>query len=235
MPQEGHLRIVTLDDDMDLAAPKGSAPWARAVRVHMVTMLQDATTQLQRFRRHVQLFEKERGYQQLDDVYGHPFPSMRAFCTAKAPHGLGYDPALLEAMVQETREITLGEKIAEIQKLREHGAPEGNHNAAKNKPDNTKVDTSTFVEKPGRASAYQVARLKRDRPDIAEALARGEYPSVRAAAKAAGIVADPTPLDYLHRYWRKVDPDARLRFLVEMLTPNERRALTLGFDEDPAP
>lgn len=79
---------------------------------------------------------------------------------------------------------------------------------------------------------YRIARLKRDRPDIAEALAHGEYPSVRAAAKAAGIVHDPTPLDYLHRYWRKVDPADRIRFLIEMLTPNERRALMLGFDEE---
>lgn len=85
--------------------------------------------------------------------------------------------------------------------------------------------------KRGNNVPYLRARLKRDAPETLAALDRGEYPSVRAAAKAAGIVADPTPLDYLHRYWRKVDPDDRLRFLVEMLTPNERRALTLGFEE----
>lgn len=45
---------------------------------------------------------------------------------------------------------------------------------------------------------------------------------------------EPTPLDYLHRYWRQVAPDDRLRFLVEMLTPNERRALQFGFEEDEA-
>jgi len=44
-------------------------------------------------------------------------------------------------------------------------------------------------------------------------------------------VADLTPLDYLHRYWRQVAPDDRLRFLVEMLTPNERRALQWGFED----
>ena len=43
--------------------------------------------------------------------------------------------------------------------------------------------------------------------------------------------AIPTPLDYLHRYWRQVSPEDRLRFLVEMLTPNERRALQFGFEE----
>jgi hypothetical protein len=46
-------------------------------------------------------------------------------------------------------------------------------------------------------------------------------------------VADPalTPLDYLHRYWRLVSPADRLRFLCEMLTPNERRAIQLGLED----
>jgi hypothetical protein len=47
-------------------------------------------------------------------------------------------------------------------------------------------------------------------------------------------VTDLTALDYLHRYWRQVDPNDRLRFLVEMLTPNERRALQFGFEDEEA-
>jgi hypothetical protein len=46
-----------------------------------------------------------------------------------------------------------------------------------------------------------------------------------------GAPESPTPLDYLHRYWRQVPPEDRLRFLCEMLTPNERRALQFGFEE----
>jgi hypothetical protein len=44
----------------------------------------------------------------------------------------------------------------------------------------------------GQSSEYRIARLKRDAPEIAIALARGEYPSVRAAAMAAGF-AKPSP------------------------------------------
>jgi hypothetical protein len=40
-----------------------------------------------------------------------------------------------------------------------------------------------------------VRRLKRDAPDIAEALARGEFKSARAAGIAAGIITPPTPLE----------------------------------------
>lgn len=50
---------------------------------------------------------------------------------------------------------------------------------------------------------------------------------------AGGLSTTPlTPLDCLHYYWRLVTPDDRLRFLVEMLTPNERRALQFGFEEE---
>jgi hypothetical protein len=44
----------------------------------------------------------------------------------------------------------------------------------------------------GNQAAYLVRRLKRDAPAIAEALARGEYPSARAAAIAAGLPIRPT-------------------------------------------
>ena len=39
-------------------------------------------------------------------------------------------------------------------------------------------------------------------------------------------------LDYLHRSWRQVSPDDRLRFLIEMLPPNEHRAFQVGLDEE---
>jgi hypothetical protein len=217
------MKTFSIDQAIDQDAPKGSAPWARAIRLNMTRMLKDAKTELRRFSGYVRLFETHLAYQQLDDAYGHPFPSMRAFCLAKQPHGLGYDPAMLEALVKETREITLGEKMAEIQAIRKLG--DNQHS------DSEGVPIGTPSKRGSNASTYQVARLKRDRPDIADALARGEYPSVRAAAKAAGIVHDPTPLDYLHRYWRKVSAEDRLRFLVEMLTPNERRALQRGYED----
>lgn len=49
------------------------------------------------------------------------------------------------------------------------------------------------VSRQGQSSEYRIARLKRDAPEIATALARGEYPSVRAAAMAAGFVAPSPP------------------------------------------
>jgi hypothetical protein len=135
---------------------------------------------------------------------------------------LGYDAGLLDALQTETRQMTLGEKVAEVRALQSHG---GDH-----KSEEFQSTESTL--KRGGNPFYRIARLKRDYPAIAKALAEGKYPSVYAAAKAAGLVRDLTPLDYLHRYWHQVSPDDRLRFLTEMLTPQERRALTCGIEEE---
>lgn len=67
----------------------------------------------------------------------------------------------------------------------------------------------------GRGVDYLKARLERDYPDIAAALERGEYTSVRQAAIAAGIVrrrADD-PLEALHRAWGKASAEQRAAFL----------------------
>jgi hypothetical protein len=67
----------------------------------------------------------------------------------------------------------------------------------------------------GTSADYLVRRLKRDRPDIADALARGEYRSARAAALAAGIVTVKTPLQQLQYWWRKASEDEKTAFLRE--------------------
>lgn len=215
------LSSLPLEEAGSLDAPKGSPAWALAMRVELRQMWQDGTTQLRRFQQYLTLLEQHKGYQQLDDAFGHPFPSLRAFCTAQPPHGLGYDPGMLEALQAETREMALGQKIAEVQALEKHGTnqhTDGGHSHAN--------------VHPGANTRYYIARLKRDHPEISAALAAGKFTSVRAAAKAAGFVHDPTPLTMLHRYWRQVAPDDRLRFLTEMLTPTERRALSLGLDDE---
>jgi hypothetical protein len=194
------------DDSSTLDAPQGTAPWARAMRFEIRQMWKDGTTQLQRFQRYLGLMERERGFQQLDDAFGHPFPSLRAFCLADPPHGIGFDPTVLDALVRETRAITLGELIAEVQALQVHGT---NQYSESGHDDHQVLNYGT-------SSRYHIARLKRDHPEIAEALARGEYRSVHAAAKAAGLVHDPTPLVLLLRAWRHASPEERERFLAEI-------------------
>lgn len=68
----------------------------------------------------------------------------------------------------------------------------------------------------GTDPAYLVARLKRDRPDIAERLADGEFRSVRAAAVEAGIVKVPTAFERVQKLLPKLT-DAERQQLREML------------------
>jgi hypothetical protein len=63
---------------------------------------------------------------------------------------------------------------------------------------------------------YLVARLKRDRPDIAERLANGEFRSVRAAAREAGMKVDTPPIVVLRRAWKRASPEEREAFLTEI-------------------
>lgn len=64
----------------------------------------------------------------------------------------------------------------------------------------------------GTSAVYLAAKLKRYHPEVAEQLAAGEFRSVRAAAKAAGIVHDKTPLEHLSHWWDKASDDDRTAF-----------------------
>lgn len=57
---------------------------------------------------------------------------------------------------------------------------------------------------------------RRDAPEIAAAVERGEYRSIRQAALAAGIIREPSPLDLLRRDWKKASEEERAAFLEEI-------------------
>lgn len=64
----------------------------------------------------------------------------------------------------------------------------------------------------GNAANYLTARLKRDHDDIFQRLAAGEFPSVRKAAIAAGIVKVATVLQRLLKLWEKATEAERRKF-----------------------
>ena len=216
--------IMSLDDPGDMQAPKGSPDWARAVRYELQRLARQSKASVRYFQTYLKLLEEHQGYQQLEDPEGHPFPTLGAFAVAKMPFGLGYNPEVILHIQEETRDMLLKEKLDEIRVL-QHG---GDRRSTAFQVDNCQLEKT----KGGNSARYLRSVLKREYPEIFAALERKEYRSVRAAAKAAGLVHDLTPLDYLHRYWRAVPQEERLRFLIEMLTPNERRALALGFEEE---
>ena len=56
----------------------------------------------------------------------------------------------------------------------------------------------------GNSAAYIVARLARDHPDILAAYERGEFKTPTAAARAAGIIKEKTPLQKIRALLRKL-------------------------------
>jgi hypothetical protein len=88
-----------------------------------------------------------------------------------------------------------------------NGAPIGNQNATPVwarkddaiKPDNVSVDSF------GNSKAYTLARLDRDRPELAERVRAGEL-SANAAAIEAGFRRKRTPLELLRKAALRGDP-----------------------------
>ena len=95
--------------------------------------------------------------------------------------------ARLEAGIngKEWREIPFNEAV-ELGK-KSGGAPIGNENASKNNPDTIKLVSRRGY---GTFRAYVLARLKGDRPDLAQRVIDGEL-SANAAAIEAGIRKKP--------------------------------------------
>jgi hypothetical protein len=123
-----------------------------------------------------------------------------------------HDDLMGAGSADEARELLAGCGITaktavmkDARKVREHRRP---------KKDESKGYNVTF--KRGNSADYLAGLLKRDHPEIAKGVERGEYKSIRAAAIAAGIVKVKTPLDTLRSTWAKASEEERATFLQEI-------------------
>jgi hypothetical protein len=86
--------------------------------------------------------------------------------------------ALRPELLQQLYPVATKARYESTPEADTHG---GDRRSEQFQPDYGKVETY------GNSSRYQIARLKRDHPDIAEALARGEYHSVRKPGPRAKL------------------------------------------------
>jgi hypothetical protein len=102
------------------------------------------------------------------------------------------------------------------------GAPEGNRNAAKDNGDKSENHNHCFER--GTSATYRIRKLRRDCPEAAQKLERGEFKSVAAAERwARGEEPHPprklpSPLDVLRRAWAKASAAQRRAFLKEVVS-----------------
>ena len=142
--------------------------------------------------------------------------------------GLGLDPKMVEWALAGLRSLGVAapvplDKAEQIGKLATHGGQTGNTNALSpwnktdNEGDNHNVrctNDNAEVDTRGTSTAYTLARLDRDRPDLLERVKSGEL-SAHAAAIEAGFRKRPTGIQLLRAAWRKATADERATFLAE--------------------
>ena len=95
------------------------------------------------------------------------------FCTARPPFGLGISPGTIDAIIAERKEKASVQAMARdegVEPLTGPGNPTGRnqHSETAQEPLDDKDSCSPSY---GAGAAYLVRRLKRDAPQIAEALA----------------------------------------------------------------
>jgi hypothetical protein len=146
--------------------------------------------------------EASGAWRLLHDMSGKPFTNFEAFC--ESSNGLGFKRQEIE------RRLTAQEMAADpnVKPMLKHGGLRFK-----------KQDAMSVLPSRRNNNRYSrdyiVRRLKRDRPDIAEALARGEFPSARAAAVAAGLEAGRALADARYA-WKRMSPEERKIFLAEI-------------------
>jgi hypothetical protein len=199
----GEETLTSLNAHGDLSAPPGSRPWAIAVRRELQSAIHDRESDTLTLKRFLRLMEEHEGYKALTDARGETFRSYRAFCEARHPIGLGYDPEMLQLVIDE-------------RKAAQARASTAGPLAAHGEIGNGRSRDSVSISNGKRDADYLTARIARDRPDILERMKAGEYKSVRAAAIDAGIVKVPTTLEKLNRAWEMASPDERAAFLARI-------------------
>jgi hypothetical protein len=148
----------------DRAAPKGSEAWCRWLHFELLKLLDDQEQLGDRLQVHVSAFEDTTAYQKLSDRHGRPFIDFADYCQTPPPYGLGRLPAVVHAE-------------AEI-RLRE----------GRGRPSKDEKDNNVMIspKRQGNDRSYLLARLKRDRPELAARVEAGQL-SANAAAIEAGF------------------------------------------------
>lgn len=168
----------------NLSSEPGSPDWAIAVRLRIQGFLETQNSNAFHLENMISMMKEREGWRHLTAADGTPFQSYDHFATEKAPFGLGVGSG----------------KIEEIIALRKTAGNPHNSNYC-----NTRIKSGTVQ--------YYRARLQRDRPDILEALDRGEYPSTRQACIAAGIQKESSNFKKAQTAFEKLTEPERISFL----------------------
>ena len=152
---------------------------------------------------------------------GYPL-TFRQFIEAPYPVGVGSTVDAVSKLVRLSHRYEAGspERAARLATMREKvrgladGEKEGVARQGEFGGGHGRLDMSSLPPsgQGGNSRDYTLARLKRDRPDLAELVIGGAM-SANAAAIEAGFRRRDTPVDTLCRAWGKASDDERAAFL----------------------
>ena len=202
-------RVITLHPDAatlgDWNAEAGSEPWCKALRLSLQNVVKSIATVPEKVRDYVERAVAHRAWVYWTDAYGKPFRDFDSFCEAPLPFGLGRPfseiKPYLEAVRGPVATAALTAPVIDEPHVISEAGPGRGHKVKR--ADDSKPVLSVG-KRGGNARDYLAARIARDAPEVAEKMKRGEYPSVRAAARAAGLVKDPDPVKVATRALKKV-------------------------------
>ena len=164
----------------------------------------------------VKLIIRDELWKDRNDRQGGPFESFEAFVLHSLPEGL--EIASMDRLVDFVRDSSEVVKMVqgEMGEAKGHGGVEGHKGQNEHSARVDNVNTSK-QPKGGNHKSYLLKRLKRDNPEIAEDYIQGNYPSVRQAAIAAGIVKVKTPLEIALAAFRKLTDEEKVTFEKEVM------------------
>lgn len=244
-------RVESLSPDLDAigdwTAPEGSEPWAKALRIGLQRCVDKVGMYPDQMRSLVDKAMKHSAWTKLLDANGKTFPTFDAFCAARQPYGLGTPFDKLKPYIVAAHGGNAAAVAANTTRPEAAPKPGGKRKGAGRPADTVVNDEGNVVPNPrksearprgnhrdnnhadsarGTDPAYLAARIARDAPSIHEEMKAGKFKSVRAAAKAAGIVKDPDSVTVAVRAVAKV-PFHRLAELVEGLPEQTRKAMRM--------
>lgn len=192
-----------LDEPCDLHAEIGSKPWARAVAREIRYSAKKLDSDVNHIQEFISIAAKHEAWKVLGYV------SLDAFLIKEA----NFTQAIIDA-IRNAKGGTVGDALAKVESMPElpNVGPLTNEEKA-----NGTIGTNSR----GGNTEYTLRRLKRDAPEMLEAVKRGEL-SVNAAAIKAGIRKKPTPEEQCVKAFRKCDSRlVPLKVIVESLEPHE--------------
>jgi hypothetical protein len=199
-----------LDEPSDIHADLGTKPWARAVAREIRCTAENFDTDVQSLQEWIEIAAEHQAWRVLGYI------SLDTFLVIEA----NFSQSIIDA-IRSAKGGTVGDAIKQARDnpLAGHGGDRSVGDAIKEARDNPLASHGERVEqgsnatlKQDRSNDYTLRRLARDKPELLDAVERGEL-SVNAAAIKAGIRKKPTQAEVCSKAFRKCDQEQQVEIL----------------------